>query len=185
MIHAGHPPSDVIFRQYDAAWDERLVGLRRDHLVYRRYPLEGKLLDSWDLEASVPAAPSISRVQSEVVLSEFRSAPTESGVIVEWTTASEVATAGFYVLRSRNRKSGFVRVSPGLLVGAGTTSEGNTYSWQDTTAESNVLYYYRLEGVSLWGERRALGTVRLRGFISSANRVLWKWGGCQSRGAEA
>ena len=169
------PPGDVIFRQYDARWDEKLKGLRRDHLVYRRYPLVGKLADSWDLEASVPAAPSISRVQSEVVLSKFRSVPTDSGIIVEWTTASERTNAGFYVLRSRNRKSGFVRVSPGLLVGAGTTSEGNTYTWQDTTAEANVLYYYRLEGVSLGGERRALGTVRLRGFISSAGKVLWKW----------
>ena len=122
------PPGDVIFRQYDAAWDERLVGLRRDHLVYRRFPLDGKLVDSWDVEASVPAAPSVSRVQSVVVLSEFRSAATASGIMIEWKTASERATAGFYVLRSRDRKSGFVRVSPGLIVGAGTTAEQNTYT---------------------------------------------------------
>ena len=169
-------PGDVIFRQYDAKWDEKLQGMRRDHLVYRRFPLDGQLADSWALEASVPAAPSVSRDQIRVVLSQFRSVPTESGIMVEWKTTSERTNAGFYVLRSRDRKSGFVRVSPGLIVGAGTTTEGNTYSWQDTTAEANVLYYYRLEEVSLWGERRGLGTVRLRGFISSADKLVGTWG---------
>ena len=65
--------------------------------------------------------------------------------------------------------------SPSLIVGAGTTVERNTYTWQDTTAEANVPYYYRLEEVSLSGNRRALATVRLRGFMSSANKLLWKW----------
>ena len=168
-------PGDVIFRQYDASWDAKLQGLRRDHLAYYRFPLDGQLSDSWDVEASVPAAPSVSRVQSEVVLSAFRSTSTESGVLVEWTTASERANAGFYVLRSRDSKSDFVRVSPSLIVGVGTATEGNTYRWRDTTAAANVPYYYRLESVSLWGERRGLGTVRLRGFISSAGKLFWKW----------
>ena len=173
-------PGDVIFRQYDASWDAKLQGLRRDHLPYYRFPLAGQLADSWDVEASVPAAPSVSRVQSKVVLSTFRSERTASGVILEWTTASEMENAGFYVLRSRERSSGFVRVSPGLIVGAGTTTEGNTYSWRDTTAAVNVPYYYRLEEVSLYGERRALRTVRLRGFISSAGKVLYKWADVKS-----
>ena len=168
-------PGDVIYRQYDASWDVKLKGLQRDHLAYYRFPLDGQLSDSWDVEASVAAAPSVSRVQSEVVLSQFRSTPTESGVLVEWTTTSERANAGFYVLRSRDRTSGFVRVSPVLIIGGGTATEGQTYRWRDTTAAANVPYYYRLEEVSLWGERRGLGTVRLRGFLSSAGKVLWKW----------
>ena len=173
-------PGDVIFRQYDASWDAKLQGLRRDHLPYYRFPLAGQLSDSWDVEASVAAAPSVSRVQLEVVLSAFRSTPTESGVVVEWTTALEQTNAGFYVLRSRDRKSGFVRVSPVLIVGTGTATEGQTYRWRDTTAAVNVPYYYRLEGVSLYGERRGLGTVRLRGFISSTGKVLWKWADVKS-----
>ena len=173
-------PGDVIYRQYDVSWDAKLQGLRRDHLAYYRFPLDGQLSDSWDVEASVAAAPSVSRVQSEVVLSQFRSTPTESGVVVEWTTASERANAGFYVLRSRDSKSGFVRVSPVLIVGTGTTAEGQTYRWRDTTAAANVPYYYRLEGVSSYGERRALRTVRLRGFISSAGKVLYKWADLKS-----
>ncbi|MCY3549381.1 MAG: leucine-rich repeat domain-containing protein [Candidatus Poribacteria bacterium] len=175
------PPGDVIFRQYDKAWDVKLKGLRRDHLAYYRFPLDGKLADSWNVEESVPAAPSKSSRQLRVVLSQFRSEHTESGVIVEWTTASELENAGFYVLRSRERSSDFVRVSPSLIVGAGTTTEQNTYTYQDTTAEANVPYYYRLEEVSLSGDRRALATVRLRGHVSAANKVLWKWADVKSQ----
>ena len=167
------PPGDVIFRQYDASWDVKLKGLRRDHLAYYRFPLVGQLSDAWNVEAhDAPAAPS--RVVGSRVIG-FRSEPTASGVIVEWTTASELENAGFYVLRSRERSSGFQRVSPSLIVGAGTTTEQNTYTWRDTTAQADVPYYYRLEEVSLSGKRRALATVRLRGFISSAGKLLWKW----------
>ena len=54
------PPGEVIYRQYDAVWDKRLQGLRRDHLPYYRFPLDGQLADSWDVEASVPAVPPVS-----------------------------------------------------------------------------------------------------------------------------
>ena len=53
-------PGDVIYRQYDASWDAKLKGLRRDHLPYYRFPLAGQLSDSWGVEASVPAGPPVS-----------------------------------------------------------------------------------------------------------------------------
>ena len=172
-------PGDVIYRQYDASWDMKLKGLRRDHLAYYRFPLQGQLSDAWNVEAhDAPAAPS--RVIGSRVIG-FRSEHTASGVIVEWTTASEMANAGFYVLRSRERSSGFQRVSPSLIVGAGTTTEQNTYTWRDTTAQTNVPYYYRLEKVSLSGERRALAAVRLRGHLSATGKVLWKWANVKRR----
>ena len=93
-----------------------------------------------------------------------------------------MANAGFYVLRSRNRKSGFERVSPSLIVGAGTTAEQNTYTWRDTTAEVNVPYYYRLEEVSLSGKRRALATGSVAGFYIKCWQVALEVGGCENCG---
>lgn len=110
-----------------------------------------------------------------VTLSSFSADRQDGSVVVKWTTASEMENAGFYVLRSREKSSGFERVSPSLIVGAGTTAEQNTYTYQDTTAEANVPYYYRLEEVSLSGDRRAVATARLRGHLSAANKLLWKW----------
>ncbi len=110
-----------------------------------------------------------------VTLSSVRADLSEGSVFVKWTTASEMENAGFYVLRSREKGSGFLRVSPALIPGAGTTSEGQTYTYRDTMVQLNVPYYYRLEEVSLSGERRAVATVRLRGHVSAANKVFWKW----------
>jgi hypothetical protein len=83
--------------------------------------------------------------------------------------------AGFYVLRSQDSKTGFVKVSPTLIPGAGTTAERHNYTYRDTTAQPNVPYYYRLEEVSLSGERRAVATVRLRGHLSGVDKSLGKW----------
>ena len=67
------------------------------------------------------------------------------------------------------------RTTPRLIPGAGTTAEKQSYTYKDTTAKANVAYYYRLEEVSLSGERSAVATVRLRGHVSAANKRLWKW----------
>ena len=115
-----------------------------------------------------------------VTLSSLRADLSNGSVVVKWTTASEMENAGFHVLRSRDKGSGFVRVSPALIPGAGTTAEGQTYTYRDTTASENVPYYYRLEEVSLSGERRAVATVRLRGHLSAVNRMLWMWADVKS-----
>lgn len=110
-----------------------------------------------------------------VTLSSFRADRKDNSVVVKWTTASEMENAGFYVLRRRDRASDFVQVSPALIPGAGTTAERQTYTYRDTTAQRNVPYDYRLEEVSLPGERRGVATVRLRGHVSAANKRQWKW----------
>ena len=110
-----------------------------------------------------------------VTLSSVRAERAEGAVVVKWTTASEMENAGFYLLRSRESQTGFVEVNPTLIPGAGTTAERSTYTYQDTTAQPNLPYYYRLEEVSLSGKRRAVATVRLRGHLSAVGKTLYKW----------
>ena len=52
----------------------------------------------------------------------------------------------------------------GMIQGAGTISEKQFYTYTDTTAQPNVVYYYQIEDVSLDGNRQTLtnGT-RLKG----------------------
>ena len=83
--------------------------------------------------------------------------------------------AGFYLLRSKDRASEFVRVLPSLIVGAGTTSERNTYTYTDTTAEPNVPYYYRLDEVSLASNPRQIATVRVREYVSTYGKRIGRW----------
>ena len=116
-----------------------------------------------------------------VTLSNVRADRVEGGVVVRWSTASEMENAGFYVLRRWDSQAGFVKVNPTLIPGAGTTAERSTYTYRDTTAQPNVPYYYRLEEVSLSGERRTVATVRLRGHLSAAGKTLWRWADVKSR----
>ena len=112
-----------------------------------------------------------------VQLSQFRPDLTETGtIVIHWTTESEVDNAGFNILRGQTRTGEFKVINAQLIPGAGTTAERNTYTWTDTTAKPNVVYYYQIEDVSLGGERQTLATVRLRGLISAKGKLTTQWG---------
>ena len=112
-----------------------------------------------------------------VHLSSFRPERTETGVvIVKWSTESELNNAGFNILRSARKTGEFRVINAALIPGAGTSGEKHTYSFTDTTAKPNVVYYYRIEDVSLDGVRRTLTTVRLKGEMSASGKLTTTWG---------
>ena len=110
-----------------------------------------------------------------VTLSHFRAQHTADGVILKWTTESEVDNAGFYIYRSETKDGEFKVVNPIMIQGAGTTAERNEYTLTDTTAKPNTVYYYQIEDVSHAGEREQLATVRLRGLISASGKLTTIW----------
>lgn len=117
-----------------------------------------------------------------VQLAHFRPERTEAGaVIIKWTTESEVDNAGFNILRAETRKDVFKVVNAQLIPGAGTTAERNIYTWTDTTAKPNVVYYYQIEDVSFAGERQTLATSRLKGTISANGKLATRWAGLKSQ----
>ena len=111
-----------------------------------------------------------------VQLSHFRAERTEAGVIIKWITESELENAGFNILRGETKNGTFKVINPKLIQGAGTTGERHTYTWKDTTAKPNTVYYYRIEDVSHAGVRQQLATVRLRGLVSAKGKLTTKWG---------
>lgn len=110
-----------------------------------------------------------------VNLSHFRAELTDAGVVLKWTTESELDNAGFYIYRSPTKDGEFKVVNPTMIQGAGTTGERNEYIWTDTTAKPNTVYYYRIEDVSHAGVREQLATVRLRGLISARGKLTTIW----------
>ena len=109
-----------------------------------------------------------------VTLSHFRASHTDIGVILNWITESEVNNAGFYIYR-RTKDGEFKVVNPQIIQGAGTTGQRNEYTWTDTTANPNTVYYYRIEDVSHAGVRQQLATVRLRGLVSATGKLMTRW----------
>ena len=112
-----------------------------------------------------------------VELSSFRPTRMETGAVrIKWRTESELNNAGFNILRSEIRDGDFAVINvKGIIPGHGTSSEQHLYSYTDTTAKPNVIYYYRIEDVSLDGARQTLATVRLKGDISAANKLTTTW----------
>lgn len=115
------------------------------------------------------------RTPLPVNLSHFRAEHTDAGVVLKWTTESEVDNAGFYIYRGQTRDGEFKVVNPTIIQGAGTTGERNEYTWTDTSAKPNTVYYYQIEDVSHAGVREQLAIVRLRGLISARGKLTTIW----------
>ena len=108
------------------------------------------------------------RVPLPVELSKFRPAREKSSgeVVIRWITESEVNCAGFHIKRSASRDGEFKII--GMISGAGTTGERQSYTYTDKTAKPNVVYYYQLECVSVDGTRQTLRMSRLKGHIGGS-----------------
>ena len=105
-----------------------------------------------------------------VKLSHFRPARNkETGaVMITWSTLSELNNAGFFIKRSQQRDGASKDIHTPMIRGAGTTNEKQFYTYTDTTAKPNVVYYYQLECVSGDGTRWTLTRpIRLKGHVSS------------------
>lgn len=118
-------------------------------------------------------------VDSPVELTHFRPARDKQtgAVVITWTTQAELKNAGFFIKRSKQRDGESKIINAAMIPGAGTTNEQQSYTYTDTTAEWNVVYYYQLECVSVDGTRRTLTRpIRLKGHIGSSGRpiyILW------------
>ena len=118
-----------------------------------------------------------------VELSHFR--PTRNKdtgqVVITWSTQSELNNAGFFIKRSQQKDGEFQVINATMVAGAGTTSEKQFYTYTDTTAQPNVVYYYQIEDVSLDGNRQTLTRgIRLKGHVSVAGKATLTWGELKS-----
>ena len=118
-----------------------------------------------------------------VELSHFRPARDKAtgAVVITWSTQSELNNAGFFIKRSQQRDGQFEVINAAMIAGAGTTSEKQFYTYTDTTAQPNVVYYYQIEDVSLDGQRQTLTRgIRLKGHIGAAGKATTLWGELKS-----
>ena len=113
-----------------------------------------------------------------VSLSSFRPVRNQvtGHVDITWVTQSELNNAGFNILRSETKDGDFKVINvKGIVAGHGTTSEKHVYTFTDTTAKPNVVYYYQIEDVSLNGKRTTLRTTHLRGNVSAGGKLTTTW----------
>ena len=162
-------------------------------------PEDGMMMDNWTLAANTAFADA-THIRTKtyygatsdvgtpgfragsalpVELSHFRPARDKATgqVVITWSTQSELNNAGFFVKRSNQRNGEFKIINATMIAGAGTTSEKQFYTYTDTTAQPNVVYYYQIEDVSLDGNRQTLTRgIRLKGHVGAAGKATTLWG---------
>ena len=122
---------------------------------------------------------SVLAVRCLLELSQFRPERQKDtgAVVITWSTQSELNNAGFFIKRSQQRSTNFKVINATMIPGAGTTSEKQFYTYTDTTAQPNVVYYYQIEDVSLDGQRQTLTRgIRLRGHVGAGGKATVLWG---------
>ena len=100
------------------------------------------------------------------------SATTPPAVTVEWSTASEMNTAGFNVLRGDKADGPFTRLNSQVIPASPDPLVGGSYVYTDTNVTSGQTYYYQLEEVELGGNTTPQGTVVITAPYSVAPIVL-------------
>ncbi len=83
-------------------------------------------------------------------------------VFVEWTTASELDTAGFNLYRSDAPDGVFTQVNQTLIPSSPDPLTGGSYSYTDYAVQPGQTYYYELEDVELDGNSSRHGPIEVR-----------------------
>ena len=97
---------------------------------------------------------------TRAVISSFTSQSSGSNVVVEWETASEEGTAGFYLYRFDSRTRRWRVMNEQILPALQGAPQGGRYRWLDETAPSDVDsqgWYYGLLEVEAGGRMAGHG----------------------------
>ncbi len=83
----------------------------------------------------------------------------KANVIVEWTTASELDTVGFYLLRGETPAGPFEQVNNELIPATSDSLTGSSYSYEDQGVTAGVTYFYMLEDIENTGNSNQHGPI--------------------------
>jgi hypothetical protein len=111
-------------------------------------------------------------------------------VRIDWSTETEINTAGFNIYRGESPDGPFdVKINEQLIPPSPDPMTGGKYNYVDNTAQIGKLYYYELEEVERNGTQTKLGVTPARagganwpmllvlGGLAIAVLILWIVGG--------
>ena len=93
-------------------------------------------------------------------------------VTVEWSTATELNTAGFNLYRADTESGPFQKVNADLIPASPDPLVGGTYTFTDTNVSAGRTYFYRLEDVETSGAATAQGTVQVTAEVDPLPYIL-------------
>jgi len=103
-----------------------------------------------------------------VSMASARVAASDSSVDVAWSTASEVATVGFRILRKDLRTQITAALNDVLIASKGSPVSGSDYSFTDSTAVNGRKYAYSIEDWDIQGVNTIHAPMLARPNVSSS-----------------
>jgi TRAP-type C4-dicarboxylate transport system permease small subunit len=83
-------------------------------------------------------------------------------ISVEWSTASEIGTAGFNLYRSFSVEGPYEKVNEYLIPASPDPLTGGSYSYIDHDVLPGIMYYYELEDVEFNGSTSRSAPIEVR-----------------------
>lgn len=109
-------------------------------------------------------------VPTLVTLSSFRGYAEGGNFVVEWSTATETDTAGFYLFRLDDNTGRYRQINRGLLPALLNSQQGGTYSLVDTGASLTKSNTYLLVEIEGRGGKNTYGPFAVRAEARAAER---------------
>jgi len=95
-------------------------------------------------------------VSAAIRLNYFIGSPGDGYIQLEWQTATETNTAGFYIMRWNDSLGRYEEYSE-FIPATGSDVMGDTYFWPDRQVTDGVTYYYMLEELARDRSRQPYG----------------------------
>ncbi|MEW6366983.1 MAG: hypothetical protein AB1714_20330 [Acidobacteriota bacterium] len=94
-----------------------------------------------------------------VGLVSFEGKPSAGALLLQWKTATEKDSAGFYLWKSPARDGEYLRITDSMIPAEGGTSTGASYSWPDPAVALGQTFFYKLEEVDSAGTSKFHGPI--------------------------
>ncbi len=85
-----------------------------------------------------------------------------SMIVIEWSTASELDTAGFNIYRMNPPTNEKLKVNPLLIPGSSDPLSGGNYQFKDENITPGKVYIYSLEEIEMSGGKNDLGEIEVK-----------------------
>ena len=105
---------------------------------------------------------------SILLVKEWSSA-SKTSIVVEWETASELNTVGFYLYRSQSSDGQYDQINDHLVPASPDPLTGGEYSYIDEGVDAGLTYYYKLEEVDSKGNSSYFGPIEIQ-----ASNQIWQ-----------
>lgn len=81
-------------------------------------------------------------------------------ITIEWKTANELNTLGFYILRGQEAGDTLIRLNEAPIMPTGSPLDGGSYEFVDTDVEIGRIYIYYIEDVDASGNQTIHGPIQ-------------------------